>query len=189
MRGFKGFDTELKDYKDRLKYFIDNINVQVVDALAEMIKVEEAAGSRIFIIGNGGSSSTADHFAADLRKNTGRNLLATSLTENMALFSAYANDNGYDNVFADILDNTLQAGDLIFAISASGNSENVIRATELAREKNAVVVSFTGFDGGKLKQIAHCGVHVPSNIIEIVEDIHLILCHQIVYALKNKRSD
>ena len=104
----------------------------------------------------------------------------------MPIFSAYANDMGYEHVFSEQLINLIQPGDVVAGISASGNSKNVINAIKQARRYNAMTIGFTGFDGGRLGQIVHINVHVKSNIIEHVEDIHLMLEHLIVKTIKEQ---
>jgi D-sedoheptulose 7-phosphate isomerase len=104
----------------------------------------------------------------------------------MAMFSALANDEGYENVFSEQLASLIRPGDIVIAISASGNSQNVINAAEMAHSQEATVIGFTGFDGGRLGQLANINIHVNSNIIEHVEDIHLMLEHLIVKTIKEQ---
>jgi D-sedoheptulose 7-phosphate isomerase len=158
-------------------------------AVIELLQSARMDGRQIFIMGNGGSASTATHFVCDLAKNTRKDGLphfkVIGLTDNMALFSAYANDEGYENVFSQQLANLVRAGDIVIGISASGNSRNVLNAIELAKTLNATTVGFTGFDGGQLCRMVDLNIHVSSNIIEHVEDIHLMLEHMIVKAIKD----
>jgi D-sedoheptulose 7-phosphate isomerase len=141
-------------------------------------------------MGNGGSASTATHFVCDLAKNTRKegwpHFKVIGLADNMALFSAYANDEGYENVFAQQLANLVMPEDIVIAISASGNSKNVLNGVSLAKTANAITIGFTGFDGGKLCSMVDINIHVNSNIIEHVEDIHLILEHMIVRSLRER---
>jgi hypothetical protein len=103
----------------------------------------------------------------------------------MAIFSAYANDEGYENVFSQQLNNLLNPKDVVIAISASGNSPNVIQGVELANQRGAITIAFTGMTGGKLKDLANVVVHIPSMRIEQVEDVHLMLEHMICNAVVN----
>ena len=134
----------------------------------------------MFILGNGGSASTASHFACDLAKNTRQaglpHFRVIGLTDNMAMFSALANDEGYENVFSEQLASLVRAGDIV----------NVLNAAEAAHRSEAIVIGFTGFDGGRLGQLAHIHLHVNSHIIEHVEDIHLMLEHLIVRSIKEQ---
>lgn len=163
-----------------------------VESIARVVATLQNArleGRKVFIMGNGGSASTANHFVCDLAKNTRHDSLphfrVIGLTDNMAIFSAYANDEGYENVFAAQLANLVEADDVVIAISASGNSANVVKAIEEAKLHNAVTVGFTGFTGGKLASLVDVQVHVESHVIEHVEDIHLMLEHMIVKAIKD----
>jgi D-sedoheptulose 7-phosphate isomerase len=141
-------------------------------------------------MGNGGSASTASHFVCDLGKNTRRegwpHFRVWGMTDNMAALSAYANDDGYDQVFAAQLAAYVDPNDIVIAISTSGNSPNVLRAVELAASKQAKTVGFTGFDGGQLGQIVDLDIHVECDCIEQVEDVHLMLEHMVCTVLRQK---
>lgn len=180
----------IQDYISTLQLTMDQLPRQsIADAIA-VLQQARTRGSQVFILGNGGSASTASHFACDLAKNTRQEGLphfrVIGLTDNMAMFSALANDEGYENVFSEQLASLVRPGDIVIAISASGNSKNVICAAEMAHRSGATVVGFTGFDGGLLRQIANINLHVNSNIIEHVEDIHLMLEHLIVKSIKDQ---
>lgn len=170
----------------------DTVGKLPVDPIARVVETLQNArleGRKVFVMGNGGSASTANHFVCDLAKNTRHDSLphfrVIGLTDNMAIFSAYANDEGYENVFAAQLANLVEAEDVVIAISASGNSANVVKAIQEAKSYNAVTVGFTGFTGGKLASLVDIQVHVDSYVIEHVEDIHLMLEHMIVKAIKD----
>lgn len=143
---------------------------------------------QVFIMGNGGSASTASHFVCDLAKNTRNpelpNFRVIGLTDNMAIFSALANDEGYENVFAQQLASFVEADDIVIGISASGNSANVLNAIELGNKVGARTIGMTGFDGGQLRKMVDIDIHIPSDCIEHVEDIHLMLEHLICKAIK-----
>jgi len=180
----------IQNYISTLHQTIDQLPQELI---AEVIKILQRARmqrSQVFIMGNGGSASTATHFVCDLAKNTRHTGLphyrAIGLTDNMAIFSAYANDEGYENVFAKQLANLIQPGDVVIGISASGNSQNVLNAIQEARRDSVTTIAFTGFDGGHLGKMVDVNIHVKSNIIEHVEDIHLMLEHMIVKAIKDQ---
>lgn len=147
----------------------------------------------VYIVGNGGSAATAAHFVNDLNKLArapGKpHFRAMALTDNTPLFSAWANDEGYENAFARQLDNFVEAGDVLIAISGSGNSPNVLRAVELAREVGATTIGLTGFDGGRLRQLVDCCILVPSRSMPQVEDAHMVLEHLIACTLRDYQED
>ena len=157
-------------------------------ALARFVKLLLAArqsGHAVFFIGNGGSAATASHFANDIsigtRTGDKRPFRAISLTDNVAVMTALANDEGYDRMFVDQLRVQMRDGDALVAISASGNSPNVIAAVEYARSRSATIVGLTGFDGGCLKGLSDISLHVQTAKGEYgpVEDIHMIFDHLI----------
>jgi D-sedoheptulose 7-phosphate isomerase len=139
-------------------------------------------------MGNGGSAATASHFVCDLAKNTRtsgcQDFRVIGLADNMAILSAYANDEGYENVFAMQLKNLVRPEDVVIAISSSGNSPNVLRAVELANEIGATTIGFTGHGGGQLGSIAKIEVRVPNQFADQIEDVHLILAHLISRRLR-----
>lgn len=176
-------------YISDLKNTIDQISHDVIEQVINILHEARIEQRNIFVMGNGGSASTSTHMACDLSKNTRKpgwpNFKVIGLADNMAIFSALANDEGYENVFAQQLATFVQPKDVVIAISASGNSKNVLNAVEVAKSKQAVTIGFTGFDGGKLAGMVDIDLHVPSHCIEHVEDIHLMLEHLIASALRD----
>ena len=175
-------------YIAELQETMNRLSVESIAKVVDILKEARISGRQVFIMGNGGSASTATHFVCDLAKNTRRDELphfrVIGLTDNMAMFSAYANDEGYEHVFEAQLANLIDSGDIVIGISASGNSRNVLTAMTLAKQRSAVTVGFTGFDGGQLATLVDVNIHVESQVIEHVEDIHLMLEHMIVKTLK-----
>ena len=180
----------IQNYISTLQLTMDQLPQQLIADVIDVLQEARRKGNQVFILGNGGSASTASHFACDLAKNTRQEGLphfrVIGLTDNMAMFSALANDEGYENVFSEQLASLVRPGDIVIAISASGNSKNVINAAEMAHRYDATVIGFTGFDGGRLGQLANINIQVNSNIIEHVEDIHLMLEHLIVNSIKSQ---
>ncbi len=178
----------IRSYLEELHRTLDDLPIEQIEQVIQLLEASRREHRQVFIMGNGGSASTASHFVCDLAKNTRRadlpRFCAIGLTDNMAIFSAYANDEGYENAFAQQLANLVHPGDVVIGISASGNSPNVLRAIELANEVGATTIGFTGFDGGRLASLVDVQVHVPSNVIEHVEDAHLSLEHMICKALR-----
>jgi len=178
----------VRGYFTELKQTLDNLPEGLISEVIEILHAARLKQSKIFIIGNGGSASTASHFVCDLAKNTRKegwpSFRVIGLTDNIAILSAYANDEGYENVFAQQLANLVEPDDLVIAISASGNSPNVLKAVELASQRGAFTIGFTGFTGGILGKLVDINLHVPSNVIEHVEDAHLMLEHLVCKALR-----
>jgi D-sedoheptulose 7-phosphate isomerase len=181
---------KIQNYISTLQRTLDQLPRELIAEVIEILQRARLEGRQIFIMGNGGSASTASHFVCDLAKNTRRegipHFRVIGLADNMAIFSAYANDEGYENVFSRQLANLIQPADIVIGISASGNSRNVLNAMQEAKKFNATTIGFTGFDGGRLGQMVNINIHVKSNIIEHVEDVHLILEHIIVRTLKDQ---
>ena len=177
-------DQYLNEVRDTLTRIPIEKVVQVVDILNEA----RQKGRRIFTFGNGGSAATASHFAADLAKgaisSTSPRLKAFALTDNVPLISAWANDSAYENIFAEQLENFIEAEDVAIGISGSGNSVNVLKGVMKAKAKGATTVGLIGFEGGKLVELVDVAVVVPSDSMEQVEDIHLLLEHAITTCLR-----
>lgn len=178
-----------KGYLSYLQSILDKLNVSQI---AEMIKIFLKARDRentIFFVGNGGSASTASHFANDLSIGTtslNPPFRAVSLCDNISIITAIGNDFGYDQVFVKQLDKLMKPGDILVAISASGNSPNVINAVTYANKNGGVSIGLTGFDGGRLYSEAKHVVHVPSEKGEYgpVEDVHMVFDHLVGSFLK-----
>ncbi len=181
------------DYFTGLINTLGDISPEVIQQVIQVLHHARLNKRNIFMLGNGGSASTASHFAADLSKNTYSekypSFRAIALTDNMAIFSAYANDEGYENVFSRQIAALANPRDIVIAISASGNSLNVVRALEVANRMNLVTIGFTGFTGGKVRSLVDIHLHVPSDVIEQVEDIHLLLEHMICKSLREKADE
>lgn len=176
------------------KYLADLINVLDQfpgEQVEEIISVLESAReneARVFICGNGGSWSTAAHMVCDFGKNTRtpgmKRIKVIGLGDNIPSLTAYANDEGYDRVFAEQLISWMKPSDVLIAISGSGNSPNILRAVETARAIGGITIGLTGFEGGELiKAVDHCLV-VPSASIEIIEDCHMIVDHLLTICLR-----
>ena len=178
----------VKGYVKELMGLLERLDEQQVESAVNRIEAAYRDKKCIFVLGNGGSAATAAHFAADFGKNAVKSdenrPKVISLCDNVPYITAYGNDMGYENIFAEQLKNLLTEGDLVIAISASGNSPNVIKAAEYAKSKGTGIIALTGFDGGKLKEYADIHINVASSGYEPVEDIHLVTAHIIVYCFK-----
>lgn len=180
----------VRNYISELRTIIEKLSIPDIEKVIDTLHDARMNKSTIFVMGNGGSASTATHLACDLGKNTRQkglpNFRLISLVDNMAIFSALANDEGYENVFKQQLESFIQKDDVVIGISTSGKSPNVLKAIEYANGADAITIGFTGFDGGLLASLVKINVHVPCDCIEQVEDIHLILEHMITTALREK---
>jgi D-sedoheptulose 7-phosphate isomerase len=178
----KSFSSSYIDY---LYNLLKSLDTDAISAFAEEMEDARNNHNKIFFIGNGGSAATASHmandFGTDIRKNGGSDLSfrVMALTDNMSVLTAIANDDGYDKVFVNQLRIHYRSGDKLVAISASGNSGNVLEAAKWVKERNGTVMSLVGFDGGRLKEVSDIVIHVKSNKGEYgpVEDIHMIMDH------------
>lgn len=179
------------EYKSELKKVIDEISNDSIENYAKMIIECEKNGGTVYVIGNGGSASTASHFQCDLGKgaqNEGkRRIRVISLTDNVALMSAISNDISYDDVFLYQLENVLSSKDLLIGISASGNSTNVVKCFEYAKGIGVKTFALVGFTGGKMLELADKSIYVRSSNYGIVEDAHLMLGHLVAQYIKKIR--
>jgi len=169
-------------YLSYLGQVLSNIDVKDISKFIELLLSAREKSNQIIFLGNGGSAATASHFANDIGIGTqtlDKPFRAISITDNMPVITAIANDEGYDQIFIQQLKVIMHPGDVVVAISASGNSRNIISAIEYANKNGAQTVGLTAFDGGELKKAAQYSVHVPTNQKEYgpAEDAHMILDH------------
>lgn len=173
--------------KDYIKLEIDVLNSLDVDAINDamnlLIETYEK-GKKIYVFGNGGSSATASHYQNDFNKGISeyvdKKFNFYCLNDNIPTLMAIANDIGFEEVFRFQLINHLEEGDIVMAISGSGNSKNIINAVEYAKSKGNKVIGLTGFSGGKLKELADVSLHAPVMSMQVTEDIHMIFDHLIM---------
>lgn len=180
------------EYINRLKNILDTVSLKDIDLIVTELEKTVKNESKVYVIGNGGSSATASHMANDLgiglRRRDIININISSLGDNSAVTSAIANDIGFKNIFYMQLENILKPEDVIIAISCSGNSPNIMKAVSYAKEIGSTIIGVTGFDGGELKKISNINFHVdaPKGEYGLVEDIHMILDHIIYSYFINK---
>jgi len=174
-----------EQYRSELLRAIDTIDTGRVGVAIEWFKEARANGRHIFVCGNGGSASTASHFACDIVKGASyqreERFKIMALTDSLPTLTAYSNDVGYDCVFTEQLKNFAQPGDVVMCISGSGNSPNVVCAVEYANSIGCKTIALTGRDGGKLGPLAQLNIHVPVPHMGRIEDAHMIICHMIAY--------
>jgi len=166
---------------------IDTIDTARVEQAAQWFRETRASNGHIFVCGNGGSASTASHFACDIVKGASFNreerFRIMALTDSLPTITAYSNDVSYECVFAEQLKNFAQPRDLVMCISGSGNSPNVLRAAEYATSIGCRTIALTGRDGGKLGPMAQLNIQVSAPHMGRIEDGHMIICHMIAYQL------
>ena len=171
----------------------DVFKPEIIADIADIIYKAYRKNIQVIIMGNGGSASTASHFARDLRIGSAAKgkprVRVTSITDNMAMITSLANDIDYGSIFKEQLVGQLDEGDVVIGISASGNSPNVLEAVKYAHENGAITIALTGFDGGKLKGLVDKAIIVASRDYGQVEDAHLCLAHIISYLVREKMAN
>lgn len=169
-------------YIESLKTLLEGFPHQQFESMMDEFFKAYEAGRRIFIMGNGGSASTASHWACDINKGCCENgnpkrFRVMCLNDNVATMLAYANDLCYEDIFVEQIKNFFESGDLVIAISGSGNSKNVLKAVAYANAMGGVTVGLCGFSGGELGKLAQIPLHIRANDMQQVEDLHLIIAH------------
>jgi D-sedoheptulose 7-phosphate isomerase len=186
------FIKDIKEYQARLIKTLEAISPEEINKVMNVLVEAREQGKQVFTLGNGGSAATASHFVCDFNKGVsyGKNkrFKFICLNDNLPTLMAYANDVSYEDIFVEPLKNYLQPGDVVIAISGSGNSPNVIKAVEYANKNQAMTIGLTGYDGGKLKKLCNLSLHVPINDMQITEDIHMVFDHLMSKIFMNKLS-
>lgn len=177
--------TFAESYKQHTIDTVKSIDTKKVHQAIEWFREARATNKHIFICGNGGSASTASHMVCDVIKGASfqreSRFRMMALTDSLSTITAYSNDVSYDCVFAEQLKNFAEPGDVVMAISGSGNSPNVLHAVEFANKLGCKTIGLTGRDGGKLGPLSQLNIHVPFHHMGRIEDAHLIICHMIAY--------
>lgn len=178
----------MKDYISEINTYLEHeidtlkaLDVNEINAALNLLLETFENGNTVFVFGNGGSSATASHFQNDFNKgvseHTEKKFNFQCLNDNVATVMAVANDIGFEEAFRFQLIGHMRPGDVVLAISGSGNSKNVLNAVEYAKSQGAKVIGLTGFGGGKLKELSDVSLHVPVNSMQITEDIHMVFDH------------
>ena len=184
----------LESYKNRLISLFDSIDVDVLESIVEAMVEAFKNGNTLYVAGNGGSAATASHIQADfqffVRYFTDFRPKVIALTDNVPLMTAISNDISYEDVFVEQMKGMFKKGDLLLAISASGNSPNVVKATQYANNLGGTTIAFCGFNGGKLKELADLPLYTPNNDKDYgpIEDLHMILDHVLVNFLSKDKE-
>ena len=178
------YRQKISEYLELEREVLKKLDIDAINAAMNLIMEAYTAKKKIYIFGNGGSSATASHYQNDFNKGLSEYVDTkfnfTCLNDNVATLMAIANDIGFEEVFRFQLRNKLEPGDIVIAISGSGNSQNVILAVEYAKEHGNQVIGMTGYNGGKLKELADISLHVDINSMQITEDVHMIFDHLIM---------
>jgi D-sedoheptulose 7-phosphate isomerase len=185
-----------RQYFEELQRVVTGLSHDGIDQIADALYKAYESERVVYTFGNGGSASLASHFACDLGKGTaycngGKRFRALALTDNLPTLTAWANDSSYEDIFSEQMRNFVHPQDVAFAISGSGNSKNVLNALEVAREAGATTLGISGFEGGQMKSLCDICVVVPSNNMQIIEDMHLAMAHsvfRIVYSRMSRRT-
>jgi D-sedoheptulose 7-phosphate isomerase len=177
------------NYLQQLSAVIAELPREPLTEIASILRKARETGRRIFVFGNGGSAATASHMACDFGKNTRsparRQMRIISLNDNIPTMMAYANDEGYENVFSEPIISLAEEGDIVIAISGSGNSPNVLKGLQTANQLGLKTIGLTGFAGGKLISMVDTCVVVPSESMEQIEDVHMIIDHLLTGLLRS----
>ena len=168
-------------YTSQLSEILNALPREKFAEINEVLQDARETGKQVFVIGNGGSAAAASHMVCDFGKNTRqadkKRMRAICLNDNVPSVMAYANDEGYQVIFSEQLMALGRPGDILIAISGSGNSGNILNAIQTAREMQIKVIGLTGFQGGKMKALTDICLVVPSDSMEMIEDVHLIINH------------
>ena len=176
-------DKIIEEYLNAQLLCVGNLRdgSQIIKSIFEKLISARDNDQAIYIMGNGGSASTATHFTSDLLKTSiiksKKRFKAHSLSDNIPVVLAWSNDTNYKNIFVEQLENFLKNDDVVIGISGSGNSENVLKAIEFANNKNAITISLTGKGGGEMSKLSQINLTVPSDDMLTIETIHLMICH------------
>lgn len=184
------FNSDILIYLNRLQETIKRLDKNEINKFINMLLDARDADKQIFIMGNGGSASTASHFCCDFNKGSSygfnKRFKFICLNDNVPGMMAYANDVSYDDVFVEQLKNFFNPGDYVIGISGSGNSKNVLKAIEYANANGGVTIGLTGFNGGKLKQICAHSVNMNVDDMQISEDLHMMMDHLSMKVITNQ---
>jgi D-sedoheptulose 7-phosphate isomerase len=180
----KNFEADIKSYLSQEKDILDKLSITDINDVINVFLTARDEKRHIFIMGNGGSAATASHFVCDFNKGASygydKRFKFICLNDNYPALLAYANDVSYEDVFVEHLKNFFVPNDVVVGISGRGNSKNVIKAIEYANDNGGITVGLSGYNGGRLKQIAKHNIHVPIEDMQIVEDLHMTMDHLIM---------
>ncbi len=182
--------TNCHSYFRSLSDTIAKIPIADIEAVSDILMRAYQRHQMTYVFGNGGSAALASHFACDLAKGTrngsAKRFKVLALTDNVPLMTAWANDSSYEDIFAEQLAIFASPGDVAFAISASGNSPNVLKALKVARHAGVITAGLTGFEGGKMRALCDASVVIPADNMQLIEDLHLCVTHSLFTCIRSK---
>jgi len=185
--------TRSQAYFLTVESVIRQLPFATIDHVSEALWQAYLSGRTVYVFGNGGSAALASHCACDLGKGTvvngNRRFRVLSLTDNVPLMTAWANDACYEDIFAEQLETLIEKGDVALAISGSGNSPNVLKGLQVARDAGAFTIGLTGFQGGRMKALCDLCVIIPSESMQLIEDLHVAVNHAIFSALRARMCE
>ena len=180
--------NNVRDYFQLVSDTLNKLPPEPIERIVDCLRQARAQNRRIFVFGNGGSSANASHFVNDMVKSTVRpdqpRFKLICLSDNVPTLTAYANDVSYEVIFAEPMAALAEPGDVALALSGSGNSPNVLKAMDVAKEMGLTRIGLTGFAGGKLKDKCDVCVIVPSDSMQVIEDAHLVILHSVFLAVR-----
>lgn|SRR5574344_883554 len=181
------FEKQISEYYEKEKEVFDKLDKKSISDACNLLLDAYEREARIYVIGNGGSSSTASHIVVDLNKGVCLNLKKkfhfVCLTDNIPTIMAIGNDLSFDEVFSTQLEGEITSSDLLIAISGSGNSKNIIKGVEVAHKAGAKVLGLSGYSGGRLKEMSDYNIYAPINDMQLAEDVHMSVVHVFMQVL------
>jgi D-sedoheptulose 7-phosphate isomerase len=181
---------DVNTYFNKVVAAIEKMPLATIGQIVDVLLGAYESSCMIYLFGNGGSAALASHFACDLGKGatngSAKRFQVLAFTDNVPLMTAWANDTRYEDIFAEQLMNFVRPNDIAFAISGSGKSPNVLKALRVARREGAFTIGLTGFQGGDMKELCDLCMIIPSDNMQVIEDLHLSVAHAIFTALRAK---
>ena len=186
------YSKDIRTYLDEEKEVLSSLDEKEISDVMNVLEQTRLSGNRVFICGNGGSAATASHFTCDFNKGVSYSQTVKynfeCLNDNVPMMMAIANDISYDDIFSEPLKNKMHKEDVLVAISGSGNSKNVVKAIEYAKSIGATTIGLAGYDGGQVKKLTDYCIHVKINNMQIVEDVHMVMDHVMMFVLSGMKG-
>ena len=186
------YTNDVRTYLEQEREVLEKLDEREISVVMNVLEKTRIGGNRVFICGNGGSAATASHFTCDFNKGISYSQKIKynfeCLNDNVPMMMAIANDISYEDIFSEPLKNKMHKEDVLFAISGSGNSKNVIKAVEYAKEIGATTIGLVGYDGGKIKHMVDYCIHVKVDNMQIVEDVHMTMDHAMMFVLSGMKG-